>query len=891
MSNDLSLVAPLTGVVTLTALASSANGRFLVVSGYGSPVSGVSGDNPSNSYADVYLLDTLEGSARLISVGPGYSAAGARISDDGQLVMFQPIAAVDGQTPGNVRNNYSSNVTLWSAESGTFIPLSVDSAAIGGIANPGYAGASADLRYLLLTGNSAGAAPLWLYDQRTGTAQLVSSAATSSALQSDFTGGVTPDGRYVVFSTQAKLEAADGNNFADVFRYDTQTGVLKLVSHRADGSYPVSNSVWSAPPLNLLPSVSADGRYIVYNGGGPTAASSGVWLWDALTDTNTLLPTSIQGGVISADGSQVAYFGVGLNSNAPIMVYDVGTGAVRQAGSVNVGPYGVLSLSADGKWLFYTTNQALVPEDQNATGNLYRFSLSGDTTAPTLSITSSDAELTRGETATITFAFSELVGGFTLSDIAVAGGTLSDLWTSDNITWTARFTPSADWHGTGAFIVLGNAYHDLTGNSGVSHGLNLSVATDTLGATPILSAITTDTGIAGDFITADGTLVLHGQAGALRDVQVSLAGGGLLGTAFTDMNGQWSLDLTGAPFAPGRYVLHVTADDGAGGSLAAAADTVLLVTASEISPNLRPDHGVTQALGGGATLNLGGGSHLVMLDGAGNSVTLGEGQSFVMSGHVAGTTVTAGNGGVGIELLGWNNTITTGSGDDEIWAGMGMSVIRSGAGNDTIWLGASGASSVDAGAGDDIINTGGALNDVLRGGLGNDQYVVRSITTQIIENPGEGTDTAWVAVDGFAIPANVEVIRLIEAAHQFTGGAGGDTIVANQSGAAGSVLDGGAGDDMLYGSAGADVLTGGTGNDVLFSYGGADRYVFGAGWGHDVIWGWQAGQKLDVSGLGFSFADVVQVGGDGMVRVLIGADGFDIHGINAVSAGDFIFQA
>ncbi|NUF32283.1 flagellar protein, partial [Acinetobacter oleivorans] len=60
-----------------------------------------------------------------------------------------------------------------------------------------------------------------------------------------------------------------------------------------------------------------------------------------------------------------------------------------------------------------------------------------DATAPTLAISADDLALAAGETANITFTFSEAVAGFDATDITLVGGTLGALTTTDNITWTA----------------------------------------------------------------------------------------------------------------------------------------------------------------------------------------------------------------------------------------------------------------------------------------------------------------------------------------------------------------------------------------------------------------------------------------------------------------------
>ncbi|WP_265733752.1 Ig-like domain-containing protein, partial [Acinetobacter baumannii] len=94
-----------------------------------------------------------------------------------------------------------------------------------------------------------------------------------------------------------------------------------------------------------------------------------------------------------------------------------------------------------------------------------------DIIPPTLAITTDDLALAAGETANITFTFSEAVTGFDVSDIAVVGGTLGALTTTDNITWTAVFTP--DGTGTAPSIsVADNTYTDLAGNLGTGDVLD-----------------------------------------------------------------------------------------------------------------------------------------------------------------------------------------------------------------------------------------------------------------------------------------------------------------------------------------------------------------------------------------------------------------------------------
>ena len=92
--------------------------------------------------------------------------------------------------------------------------------------------------------------------------------------------------------------------------------------------------------------------------------------------------------------------------------------------------------------------------------------LTVDTKAPTLAITSSVSAVKAGETATITFTFSEAPTDFDSSDIVVTGGTLGTL-SGNGTTRTATFTPTANIDSTTASItVAANGYTDAAGNSG-----------------------------------------------------------------------------------------------------------------------------------------------------------------------------------------------------------------------------------------------------------------------------------------------------------------------------------------------------------------------------------------------------------------------------------------
>ena len=88
----------------------------------------------------------------------------------------------------------------------------------------------------------------------------------------------------------------------------------------------------------------------------------------------------------------------------------------------------------------------------------------GDTTPPTIAVSSSTASLKAGETATITFTLSESSTDFVAGDVAVSGGTLSN-FTGSGTSYTATFTPTADSTTTGTVSVASNKFSDAAGNA------------------------------------------------------------------------------------------------------------------------------------------------------------------------------------------------------------------------------------------------------------------------------------------------------------------------------------------------------------------------------------------------------------------------------------------
>jgi Ca2+-binding RTX toxin-like protein len=118
----------------------------------------------------------------------------------------------------------------------------------------------------------------------------------------------------------------------------------------------------------------------------------------------------------------------------------------------------------------------------------------------------------------------------------------------------------------------------------------------------------------------------------------------------------------------------------------------------------------------------------------------------------------------------------------------------------------------------------------MEGGLGDDVYVVTTVTDLIVELPGQGIDTvrSLVTLGYYTLPDNVENLFTFLT----TGNLGGignaldNVMVGSGSNDDFQGLDG---NDSILGATGNDTLSGGNGNDTLGGGGDNDSLIGGAG--------------------------------------------------------------
>jgi Ca2+-binding RTX toxin-like protein len=259
----------------------------------------------------------------------------------------------------------------------------------------------------------------------------------------------------------------------------------------------------------------------------------------------------------------------------------------------------------------------------------------------------------------------------------------------------------------------------------------------------------------------------------------------------------------------------------------------------------------------------------VLNGGAGNDELIGNAGNDTLTGGAGADTLRGGDGvdivtyadsavGVTINL---KTLVHTGIAADDVYEN--IELIR-GSGFADTFTGTSGANSFDGGSGVDIIDystSAGAVNvnlttnvvsggeaqgdtlvgfetvlgttsndtlasstggHTLRGGAGNDLYLVGISSVIVDEDASSGYDEVQTGLATLSIAgyADVEKLAYIGSAG-FTGtGNTGDNLITSSVGS--DTLGGGAGNDTLTGNAGNDILTGGAGADLLQGGDGVD---------------------------------------------------------------------
>jgi Tol biopolymer transport system component len=326
------------------------------------------------------------------------------LSSDGRFVAFQ--SSADNLVANDT--NACSDVFVHDRVTGVTERVSVDSSGTQGDFESGGASLSADgglaafASYAtnLVQNDNNGEFDVFVHDRTTGVTERVS-VDSAGGEGNGWSGNptLTPDGRFVVFSSAAdNLVAGDTNGSADVFIHDRLTGTTERVSVDSSGAQGHGDSGDYTPSA-----VSADGNVVAFESAaadlvpGDTNGAIDIFVRDRALGTTERVNVSSSGAQtdfdlcnspsLSADGRVVAFYGLAsnlvahdTNSRYDVFVHDRVTKitervSVDSAGAqATGGTFGSVqpSLSADGRIVLFGSDATnLVANDTNGVGDLF----------------------------------------------------------------------------------------------------------------------------------------------------------------------------------------------------------------------------------------------------------------------------------------------------------------------------------------------------------------------------------------------------------------------------------------------------------------------------------------------------------------------------------------
>jgi Ca2+-binding RTX toxin-like protein len=285
----------------------------------------------------------------------------------------------------------------------------------------------------------------------------------------------------------------------------------------------------------------------------------------------------------------------------------------------------------------------------------------------------------------------------------------------------------------------------------------------------------------------------------------------IVGARGADPNGFFGAGSSYVVF--GRSGLFTTGDADPNTLTGGANDDALYGLGGDDTLDGLGGHDILNGGTGADTMTGGTGNDTYQVDNAGDVVleATGEGidtvkttlASYTLADHVER-----------LEFVGTGDFTGTGNGLDNL--------LRGGTGNDTL----------DGGEGSDKLR-GAEGADQMTGGAGNDTYQVDDAGDVVVELGGGGVDMVKTNLASYTLGDNVERLQFVGTG-DFTGtGNGLDNLLWGSSGD--DTLDGGAGSDLLRSAAGADTMTGGGGNDIYLVDDAGDVVVEATGEGSDTV--------------------------------------------------------
>lgn len=672
--------------------------------------------------------------------------------------------------------------------------------------------------------------------------------------------GISADGRFVAFNSYASdIVTDDTNGDWDVFIRDTTTGVTNLAGRASDGT--------QANSFTYDPSLSADGRYIVYWSpadnlvAGDSNGAADVFRTDTLTGITTRLSLASDGtqangyswqAAISANGRYIAFASAAdnlvsdlahpgttrllddTNGRQDIFLHDAQTGLTRLVSRRNGDPV------ADTQ-----PTPSATPDDESANP-----SVSADGRFVVYDSFATDIITGERQYSTRGVFLYDVVANVTTSVSHNAAGRQA-LGASRNATISAD----------GKWVVFQSDSKELTADA--STGFSTEIYLYEVATRAITRISRTPDGAQGDRFSSTPTISDDGRIIVYASTSTNLVAGdtnGFVSDVFRHdrVTGTTELLSRNADGVQGNADSYTAGISGNGQAVAFFSEAsnldpadsftnpdVYWVSFAAAAPPAPPE--ITGLALGTANVTLSGsaapGLVVTVLEGdQALGTALAEGNGFwsfttaaalAQGSHTLTATAAAPGGGssaqaLPVSLLVAPNGATISHNE--------LPGSLSGAGGNDSILGGAGDDTLQGGLGDDTL-LGGAGADRLVGGGGRDfasyAEAASGVTARLdfpSLNSGEAAGDSYLGITGLIGTAAFDfLVGDAGANHIFAGGSfdyvagvGGDDVLYGEVGD--DTLNGGSGDDTLLGGAGADQLLGGGGRDFA-SYAGATAGV------------------------------------------------------------------
>jgi hypothetical protein len=334
-----------------------------------------------------------------------------------------------------------------------------------------------------------------------------------------------------------------------------------------------TDGTWAAQ-LSTTPL--ADGTYVLQAQASDTAGNSATSVtWDLTIDA-----TAPPAPVITSIADDTGTAGDFLTSDQTLIFSGTAEPLAWVIVEIEASPIGVVRVDATGAWTLDAT-WLVLPGDPQVGGKHYTLTAVAFDAAANVSVPSASRDLGIDSGVSDDIAIlgiisdSGTVGDHITSDtsLTVVGvaepGSTIELFDGATSLGTAVVDSLGLWTFAAVFPA-GEADHalsalatDLVGNvNGPSPVFTVRIDTVAPPA-PVIVAISNDSGVAGDFVTNDRTLVFSGTAEPAATVTVALAGVAL-GSAVATAGGDWTFDFTGINLPDGSYRVTAFASDVAG---------------------------------------------------------------------------------------------------------------------------------------------------------------------------------------------------------------------------------------------------------------------------------------------------------------------------------------